>query len=347
MTDHQGGGSTRTVLIALGANGLIAVAKGVGGVLAGSSALLSEAAHSVADTMNELFLFVALRRADRPPDEAHPFGYGKARFFWSLLAAFGIFVAGGMFSFFEGYRTLTEPGEGHSPFVIAYVVLALAFAAEGFSFLQAVRQLRGEARAARRGMLSYIADSDDPTVKTVATEDSAALAGLVIAFVGILLSQLTGEQVWQAIASIVIGVLLVMVAIGLGRDNMGLLIGESADPQLRRQLTEALLSYDEVDEVVELLTMRIGTDRLLVAVRLDFASTISSDQIEQLSTRIDEGLRARFPAVDQLFLDATALDRSTGRRAQASEGGALSGSPPPQPQYCGCKSSRPSSGEHT
>lgn len=168
MTDHQGGGSTRTVLIALGANGLIAVAKGVGGVLAGSSALLSEAAHSVADTMNELFLFVALRRADRPPDEAHPFGYGKARFFWSLLAAFGIFVAGGMFSF-EGYRTLTEPGKGDSPFVIAYVVLALAFAAEGVSFLQAVHQLRGAARAARRGMLSYITDSDDPTVKTVAT----------------------------------------------------------------------------------------------------------------------------------------------------------------------------------
>jgi divalent metal cation (Fe/Co/Zn/Cd) transporter len=131
------------------------------------------------------------------------------------------------------------------------VVLAVAFTAEGVSFLRAVRQLRAEARAGRRRMLNYIASSDDPTVKTVATEDSAALAGLVIAFVGILLAQLTGEQVWQAVASFVIGALLVVVAIGLGRDNMGLLIGESADPQLRRQLTEAMLSYDEVDEVVD------------------------------------------------------------------------------------------------
>jgi cation efflux family protein len=147
-----------------------------------------------------------------------------------------------MFSFFEGYRTLTEPGEGESTFVIAYMVLALAFVAEGVSFLRAGRQLRGEARAAGRGMLGYISSSDDPTVKTVATEHSAALVGVLVAFVGILLAQLTGEQLWQAIASFVIGALLVMVAIGLGRDNMGLLIGESADPQLRRQLTEAVLS---------------------------------------------------------------------------------------------------------
>ncbi|MGB8961540.1 MAG: cation transporter, partial [Pseudonocardiaceae bacterium] len=242
-------------------------------------------------------------------------------FFWSLLAAFGIFVAGGMFSLFEGYRTLTEPGEGESSFIIPYVVLALAFVAEGVSFLRAVRQLREEARAARRGMFDYIAGSDDPTVKTVATEDSAALAGLVIAFVGILLAQLTGEQLWQAIASFVIGALLVVVAIGLGRDNAGLLIGEAADPQLRRQLTEALLSHAEVDEVVDLLTMRIGTRRLLVAVRLDFASTVSSDEIEQASTRIDDELRARFPAIDQLFLDATArTDRRALERRKAREG---------------------------
>lgn len=309
----RGGGSTRTVLIALGVNALVAVAKGVGGALSGSGALLSEAAHSVADTLNEVFLLVALRRGDQPADDLHPFGYGKARFFWSLLAAFGIFVAGAMFSFFEGYRTLTEPAGGETSFVVPYVVLAVAFVAEGVSFLRAVRQLRGEARQAGHGLLAHIAASDDPTVKTVATEDSAALIGLVTAFVGILLAQLTGDQVWQAVASFLIGALLVVVAFGLGRDNMGLLIGESADPQLRRELAEALQSYEQVDEVVDLLTMRIGTRRLLVAVRLDFAGTLSSDEIEQVSTRIDEDLRDRFPDVEQLFLDATAR---TDRRAR-------------------------------
>jgi cation diffusion facilitator family transporter len=312
----QDGGSTRTVLIALGVNVVVAVAKAVGGVVSGSSAMLSEAAHSVADTLNELFLLAAIRGGDRPADDLHPFGYGKARFFWSLLAAVGIFVAGAMFSFFQGYQTLTErPGAGEgTSYVVPYVVLGLAFVAEGVSFVRAVLQLRGEARHARQGLFAYISGSDDPTVKTVASEDSAALVGLLIAFVGILLSQLTGDQFWQAIASFLIGALLVVLACGLGRENMGLLIGESADPALRRRLTEALLAYDEVDEVFELLTMSIGTRRLLVAVRLDFATNVSSDHIEQVSTRIDEDLHARFPAVDQLFLDATA--RTDRRRRE-------------------------------
>ncbi len=271
MSDQQGGGSTKTVLIALGANALIAVAKGVGGVLTGSSALLSEAAHSVADTMNELFLFVALRRADRPADEAHPFGYGKARFFWSLLAAFGIFVAGGMFSFFEGYRTLTEPSEGATSFVVAYVVLGLAFVAEGVSFLRAVRQLRGEARAARRGgaelhLQQRRSDGEDGGQRGCRRTGWPAdrlhrnLAGPAHRRAG-----LAGDR-------------LIRYRRAAGGCRLqpwsrqhGAAHRRVGGPRLRRQLTEALLSYDEVDEVVDLLTMRIGTRRLLVAVRLDFA----------------------------------------------------------------------------
>lgn len=306
MSDQPGGGSTRTVLIAIAVNAVVAIAKGVGGAISGSGALLSEAAHSVADTLNEGFLLIALRRGDRLADEEHPFGYGKERFFWSLLAAVGIFVAGAMFSFFEGYRTLSEAASGETSYLVPYVVLAVAFVAEGVSLARAVRQLRAEARRAQQSLADYIAASDDPTVKTVATEDSAALIGLLIAFCGILLAELTGNQVWQAVASFLIGALLVVVAIGLGRDSMGLLIGESADPRMRRRLVDALCAYEQVDGVIDLLTMRMGSRRLLVAVRLDFATSMSSDQIEALSTRIDEDLHARFPNVDQVFLDATA-----------------------------------------
>ncbi len=315
---QQRGGSSRTVLIALAVNAVIAVAKGVVGVLGGSGALLSEAAHSVADTMNEAFLLTALRRSDRPADDAHPFGYGKERFFWSLLAAVGIFVAGAMFSFFEGYRTLTEESSaGAGGFYLSYGVLALAAILEGVSWARAVRQIRAQARAHHRGIVEYIRTSDDPTVKTVASEDSAALAGIAIAFVGILLHQITGIVVFDGVAALLIGVVLVVVAFGLGRDTMGLLIGESATLDVRQELTSHLLCHAEVVEVIDLLTMRLGTERLLVAARLDFAADLSSDDVEQASTRIEQSLHDRFPQVEDVFLDATSATDPNARVRRA------------------------------
>lgn len=323
MPDKQGkkgGASTGTVLIALAVNAIVAVAKGVAGVISGSSALLAEAAHSVADTLNEVFLLVALKRGERAADQTHPFGYGKERFFSSLIAAVGIFVAGAMFSFFEGYQTLTGPPGVESGFLIPYLVLAFAFLLEGTSFARAIRQVRREAHAVNKGMLAHIRSSDDPTVKTVASEDSAALVGIAIAAAGILGDQLTGDALYQGIASLLIGVLLVYVAYALGRDSMGLLIGESADPATRDEITAQLLSYEEVDQVIDVLTMRIGTRRLLVAVRLDFGTSLSSDEIEYVSTRIDEGLHRHFPIIDQLFLDATSRTEKRPReRREARE----------------------------
>lgn len=301
------------MLIALAANALIAVAKAVAGVLSGSGALLSEAAHSVADTGNEAFLLTALRRGDRPADEQHPFGYGKERFFWSLLAAVGIFIAGAVFSWFEGYRTLTETHGDSGGFLAGYVVLGLAAVLEGASWARAVRQLRGEATAHHAGMIDYVRTSDDPTVKTVASEDSAALVGILVAFLGILLHQLTGDPVYDGIASLLIGAVLVYVAFALGRDNMGLLIGEAASPGMRRRLADVVNSFDEVDELVDLQTMRIGTRRLLVAARVDFGCDLSSDEIEQLSARIERKVHEQVPDVDQLFLDATAATEPGAR----------------------------------
>lgn len=317
MPSRGAGGSNRTVLIALLINILLAAAKGAAGMLSGSGALMSEAAHSVADTLNEVFLVIAPRRSSRPADDRHPFGYGKERFFWSLLAAVGIFVAGAMFSFFEGYRTLSGPPSHEPSFIAPYVVLAIAAALDGTSWLRAVGQLRREARAQNHGLIEHIRTSDDPTVKTVASEDSAALGGLAIAFTGILLHQLTGNGVFDGIASLLIGALLVAAALALGRDSMGLLVGESAPAAVRQGLLAELSSFTEVEDVIDLLTMRIGAAQLLVAARLDFGRRLSSDRIEQLSTEIEQHIHECFPQVQQIFLDPTpaADEQARARRA--------------------------------
>jgi cation diffusion facilitator family transporter len=307
--EPDGGESTGTVVLALSMNLLVFICKGVGGLISGSSALMSEAAHSLGDTMNQVFLLTALKRSSRPPDEQHPFGYGQERFFWSLIAAVGIFVAGAIFSFFQGYQALTSSEHETSfDFYVSYVTLAIALCAEGASLVKAVRQTRGEAREADRGLVEYIRASDDPTVKTVASEDSAAVVGIAIAFIGILLHQLTGNPVFDALASILIGVLLSYVAYALGRDNMGLLIGESAEPRVRDAIRRQLESYGEIDKVIELYTIRMGTRELLVAVRLDLAGDLSSDQVEEVSGRVDRDLHERFPEVRQVFLDATSSE---------------------------------------
>lgn len=307
--------STRTVWTALGANLLVAAAKIFAGMVGGSSAMLSEGAHSVADSTNEAFLLTSLRRSGRPADADHPFGYGMERFFWSLLAAVGIFVSGAVFSFYQGVTGLLH-GEESGSVLVSYVVLAISFAAEGVSWLRAVRQLRGEASQHRRELADHVRRSDDPTVKTVLFEDSAALIGLVLAAAGIGLRQATGAQQWDAAAAIAIGLLLTYVAFRLGRDNKELLIGAAADPELRGALWRQLADMSEVDAVVELLTMRLGTGKVLVAVRLDIADGLDSDGVERVSARIDDELRAAHPEVAQVFLDAT---RASARERARSD----------------------------
>lgn len=312
--------SERTVVVALGMNALIAVAKIVVGVLSGSSAMLSESAHSVADTGNELFLLASLRRSGRPADDTHPFGYGKERFFWALLAAVGIFVSGAVFSLYQGITGLIHPPQEHGgELLLSYLVLGLSFLAEGASFLTAIKQLAGEAEASGRGFFEHLRRSSDPTVKTVFSEDAAALAGLVLAALGITLRAVTGSARWDAAGALAIGVLLAYVAVTLGRDTKELLIGEAADPQLRAEIEDHLAAMPEVDAVVELLTMQLGPDQMLVAVRLDLAQGLDSDAIETISARIDADLQRRHTQVTQVFLDAT---RAPHRTDAIASGGA-------------------------
>jgi cation diffusion facilitator family transporter len=303
--DKPGGESRTTVLIALGANGAIAVAKAVAGLLSGSSAMLAEAAHSVADTINQIFLLFSLAVSEREPDADHPFGYGKERFFWSFLAAVGIFVAGAGFSLYEGMHRIFGPTEEGGSYGIAYAVLAFSFLAEGFSLLRAFRQTRTEAAEKDQTHVGYVKQSRDPTTKTVLLEDSAAVTGLVLAAVGVGLHQLTGNQVYDGAASVAIAVLLTLVAFTLGRDTKALLVGSSATPEERQAICSILDARPEVDRVVELLTMALAPEQLLVAARVDLADGLSTDEVEKASSEIDRELREQVPGVWQVFLDAT------------------------------------------
>ncbi|HET8604511.1 MAG TPA: cation diffusion facilitator family transporter, partial [Marmoricola sp.] len=197
---QQGGGdkgSVVTVLLAGGANLVIAVGKAVGGVMSGSSAMMSEAAHSVADTLNQVFLMTAIRRSSKKADQEHPFGYGMERYFWSLLAAVGIFVLGAGFSAYEGLHQLLHPEE-QKGIVVPLVVLGLAFLMEGSSLLRGVWQARKEARERDKPLRPYLAHEAEPTVRAVVFEDSAAVAGLVVAALGIVLDHVTGSTVFDA-----------------------------------------------------------------------------------------------------------------------------------------------------
>ncbi|MGW2958484.1 cation diffusion facilitator family transporter [Streptomyces sp. NPDC001220] len=287
-----------TVFVALAANLVIAAAKAVGGVVAGSPALLSEAAHSVADSLNEVFLLAALRRSRRPPDERHPFGYGKERFFWSLLAAVGIFVMGGCFSVFQGVEALRNGAdEKLSGYVAGLIVLGVALLAEGASLVRALHQARREDRGLR-----------DPALRTVVAEDGTAVLGVLLAMAGMVLHMVTGQVVWEASASLAIGVLLVFVAYRLGAEARAQLIGEAADPELSRTIRERLAEEPEIDSVEALFTMKLGLDATLVAARIDLVPGLDSEEVEEVLVRIKRSLDGEFGETDQIFLDVT--DRS-------------------------------------
>ncbi|GAA5168421.1 cation diffusion facilitator family transporter [Pseudonocardia eucalypti] len=301
--EEQQGESLLTVLLALGANVSVTIAKAVAGLITGSAALLSEAAHSVADCGTEILLLTALRRSNKPADARHPFGYGKERYFWSLLAAVSIFTAGALFSIYQGVHVLTGHPEDHRSPLVGYVVLAVAFVLEGISLTQAIRQVRAEQAKDRLPLGLYLRRSDDPTVKTVLYEDSAALTGLLLAFGGLGLTQLTGSPVWDGIASLLIGALLVVVAYFLGQTNKNLLIGRQADPRLVRAIRGRLEQQPEVDVVVDLLTMLTGTDQVLVCARIDFVDSITTAELERACVRIDNELREEFGDLDEIFME--------------------------------------------
>ena len=296
--------SVGTVIIAGLANVAIAVAKLVAGMLSGSAAMLSESAHSFADTVTEVFLYVALRRGGKEPDEEHPFGYGKESFVWAFIAALFTFIGGAGFSIYHGVTTIIS-GEHTGHYLVSYIVLGVSFAAEGTSFLRARRQVSGESE--RWGITSarFLRVTPDTTVKAVYFEDSAALVGLVLAALGILGAQLTGSEVWDGVASIAIGLLLLVVATILARSNVSLLVGRAVPRRIHNQIAADLNSIPVVVAVPTLLTMQLGPGDILVAAKVDFDDDVSGGEIEEASDEAERRLRTRYPGIRYVFLDPT------------------------------------------
>ena len=280
--DQTGGDSLVTVVVALVANGLLAVAKSVAAGLTGSAAMVAEAAHSWADTGNEIFLLIAERKGSRPRDEAHPRGYGRATYAWSMIAAFGLFTAGAVVSIWHGVSQLTSASEETS-YLVNYVVLGIAFVLEGTSFVQASRQVHGASRRFGMHPLRYVAQTSSPTLRAVFFEDFSALLGILIAAVGIGLHQLTGNAVYDALGSIAIGVLLAVVAVFLIRRNMDYLLGEAPTPATRSRVIAGLLEHPQVERLTYLHLEYVGPQRVFVVAAVDL---VGDDTESRLAVRL-------------------------------------------------------------
>ncbi|WP_405018221.1 cation diffusion facilitator family transporter [Kitasatospora sp. NBC_00070] len=304
MTSSEAEESLGTVIVAGLCNLGIAVAKAIAGVVSGSSAMLSEAAHSFADTVTELLLYASIKRGARPADDAHPFGHGRERYLWALLASVATFVGGAVFSVNDGIHTLVEGEELGSP-TLSYLVLAAAFVLEGISLRRAVRQVRSESARLGTGTRQYLRHTPDTAVKAVFLEDSAALVGLLLAFGGLLGSQLSGSAAWDGVASLLIGALLAWVAYVLGRDNSSLLIGRSLPQSFEDRIEQTLRQQPHVEAILDLITILHGPKEVLVAAKVDFSDLATAAQVERACDTAEQAVRTAFPAVTRIYLDPT------------------------------------------
>jgi cation diffusion facilitator family transporter len=301
-----GSASLTTVLIAFAANLLVAVAKSVAAVVTGSASMLAEAAHSWADTGNEVFLLIADRRSRRPPDPAHPLGHGREAYVWSLLAALGLFVAGAAVSVTHGVQELLHPTRA-TDFVVGYVVLAVSFVLEGISLWRAVRQARRTAKLMERDVIGAVMATSDPTLRGVFAEDSAALIGLAIAAVGLGAHQLTGSATPDAVGSILVGVLLGAVATFLIDRNREFLIGEEAAPRVREAAIRALLAEPEVARVTYLRLEFVGPRRVSVIGDVDLTGDETESNVAVRLRALEAKINAS-PAVAGTVLSLSAPD---------------------------------------
>ena len=307
MSDDEhgsGGESTFTVVLAFFANAGIALAKTVVALITGSASMLAESAHSWADTGNEVLLLVADKRSRRAPDESRPLGYGREAYVWSMFAAMGLFVAGAVVSVWNGVTKLFETSEDTSYFW-AYVVLGIAFVLEGVSFAQAYRQTRREAHGLDRRVVEHALNTSDPTLRAVFAEDSAALAGLVIATLGIFLHQVTGDAAYDAVGSILVGILLGGVAVVLINRNRWFLTGQESSPGIRERVLGELKAMPEIDKVAYLRLEFVGPRQLLLVASIDLTGEQPESHVAYTLRELEHRLEQNPNLVDAVLTLAT------------------------------------------
>ncbi|HLH22073.1 MAG TPA: cation diffusion facilitator family transporter [Chloroflexota bacterium] len=298
------GESLRTVRVALAANLLVAAAKLAAGLLSGSAALLAEAGHSLADSVNEVFLGISLRRGNLPADPIHPLGHGRERFLWAFMAAIASFLIGGCLSIGLAIRELLAGGVP-GDLRLAGVVLAVAFVADGTSLLQSLRQARHEARARGEPLPRYVLHTSDPALRAVVVEDSAGVVGVVAATAGLLASMLLGRDTPDALASLAIGLLLAATAFGLARPLADYLIGRSLPADQLQRLYAILVAAPAVEEVILLQAVYTGPDEIVVAAKVRPVPSQTVDALAHAMDDLDRALRAALPEVAEVYIDVT------------------------------------------
>jgi cation diffusion facilitator family transporter len=299
------GESSRTILIALFANIVIGIAKLIGGLVSGSTGMLAEAAHSAADSVNEIFLAVGIYRDHQPPDPAHPFGHGRERFLWAFMAAIASFLIGGCLSIAMAIAEL-KARHPLSRSLTAWIVLAVAFTADGTSWLQGMRQARRQAKEYKLSVWRYFRVSSDPVVRAVLVEDSAALMGLFVAATGLFLSEIFRTSVPDSLASLVIGLLLAVTAFGLARPFADFLVGRSVPPPLLEQL-QAIVQEDEaVERILSLRAIYSGPEEVIVAAKVHPSAHMNIEKLARAMDDLDHKIRLALPFVADVFIDITA-----------------------------------------
>jgi cation diffusion facilitator family transporter len=294
----------RVVVAALAVNIAIAVFKFIAAWLSLSSAMLAEACHSTADTTNQIFLLVGMRKSARPPDRDHPFGYGPETYFWAFMVALCIFSVGGGFSVHEGVEKILhrhDPSQELRDPRWAYIVLGVSILLESYSFSVAMREFR-HIRAGR-GVRRTLAETRDPTVLTVLFEDLAALFGLVVAFAGIVLAHTTGNVAWDGAASIVVGLALGAVAFVLARDTKSLLIGQSVNEADERKIRDIVAANRDVVELVHLRTMHMAPEEVIAAIKVRFLGNLDTRTLELRINEIEAALRAELPRLRRIYIE--------------------------------------------
>jgi len=292
--------SKKVIWAALAGNSLIAVTKFTAALVTGSSAMLSEGIHSLVDTGNQVLLLYGIKRSRTPADESFPFGHGKEIYFWSFVVAILIFAVGAGISFYEGIVHIRHPSEPASP-NLNYIVLGLAFLFEGAAWLFALREF---SRAKGKwGYIAAVQRGKNPSLFVVLFEDSAAMLGLLVAFLGVYLSYATQNPLFDGLASILIGIILGGTAVWLAYETKGLLIGESANKEVVHGIRILAASYPQIEVVNEVLTLHMGPDFILVNISLDFVDTVSAGEVEEVLEQLRSVIKEEYPDVKRVFAE--------------------------------------------